>query len=56
MPRIVVIGGGVVGLPAALMEGFARPGFADQLTAAAGGREAFVPPSPSRSELLGMLA
>lgn len=37
-------------------EVFARPGFADQVTAAAEGREAFGAPSPSRAELLDMLA
>jgi hypothetical protein len=36
-------------------EVFARPGFADQVTAAAEGHEAFVPPSPSRADLLGRL-
>lgn len=113
MPRIVVIGGGVAGLSAALLlaragrdvtvlerddgilpgspeeawqawqrrgvaqfrqadiframmeiitmqalpeEVFARPGFAGQVTAAAEGREAFVPPSPSSAELPGRLA
>ena len=37
-------------------EVFSRPGFADQVTAAAQGREEFVAPGPSRAELLGMLA
>jgi hypothetical protein len=37
-------------------EVFARPGFAGQIMAAAEGREAIVPPGPSRAELLGMLA
>ena len=37
-------------------EVFARPGFVGQVAAAAEGREAFVPPGPSRAELLGMLA
>ena len=37
-------------------EVFGRPGFADRVTAVAADREAFVPPGPSRAELLGMLA
>ena len=35
---------------------FARPAFAGRVLAAAEGREAFVPPGPSRAQLLGMLA
>jgi hypothetical protein len=34
----------------------ARPGFAGRVMAAAEGREASVPPGPSRAELIGMLA
>ena len=35
---------------------FTRPAFADRVTAAAEGREAFVPPGPSRAQVLEMLA
>ncbi len=35
---------------------FARPAFAGRVLAAAEGRDAFVPPGPSRAQLLGMLA
>jgi hypothetical protein len=35
---------------------FARPGFADRVTSAAGGHEAFAPPGPSRADLLKALA
>ena len=31
---------------------FARPGFGDRVTAAAGSHEVFVPPGPSRADLL----
>jgi 2-polyprenyl-6-methoxyphenol hydroxylase-like FAD-dependent oxidoreductase len=46
----------VVTMQALPGEVFARPGFAGRVMAAAEGREAFVPPGPSRAELLGMLA
>jgi 2-polyprenyl-6-methoxyphenol hydroxylase-like FAD-dependent oxidoreductase len=46
----------VVAMQALPREVFARPGFAGRVMAAAEGREAFVPPGPSRAELLGMLA
>ena len=35
---------------------FARPAFADRVIAAAEGRDALVPPGPSRTHLLGVLA
>ena len=37
-------------------EVFAQPGLPGQVMAAAEGREAFVPPGPSRAELVGVLA
>jgi hypothetical protein len=46
----------IITMQALPREVFSRPGFADQVMAAAEGREAFAPPAPSRAELLGMLA
>jgi len=37
-------------------EVFARPGFAKRVAAVAEGHEEFVPPGPSRAELLGLVA
>lgn len=46
----------IVSMHALPGEVFARPGFAARVAAAAEGHEPFVPPGPSRAELLGMLA
>ena len=46
----------IITMQALPREVVARPGFAGQVMAAADGREAFVPPGPSRAELIGVLA
>ncbi len=46
----------VISMHALPAEVLVRPGFGDRIMAAAERREAFVPPGPSRGELLRMLA
>jgi len=46
----------IISMQALPEEVFARPGFSARVTAAAGGREAFTIPGPSRAELLTLLA